>query len=390
MRFNYAFIMFIGVFLSLYALLHLYFYRKVTKAFHLTLSQNIIFIIILFLLLLSPIIMRLIEGKGPEALSTAVTYAGYLWMGIIFLLFALNLAVDIYRFFIYLSSHIFNINLLKLMPDRRVALICVILVTAFINLYGVYEAWDIRAEMVTLETTKLPANVERLRVVQISDIHFSRINGIRLAEKITGMISGLNPDLLVSTGDLIDDGLKEQDKVKRLFRDINSKYGKYAATGNHEFFAGIQITGKFTEDCGFRLLRNESISVNDFINIAGIDDPAVNRGGFVHKIDEAGVIKGFSPDKINIFLKHQPRIEKESINKFDLQLSGHTHRGQIFPFSIFVGMMFKHMDGLYNLGSNSYLYVSSGTGTWGPPIRFLAPPEITVIDFVHEQPRQIN
>lgn len=385
MRFNYAFIMFIGVFLSLYALLHFYFYRKVTKAFSLTLSQNIIFIIILFILLLSPIIMRVIEGKGPEALSTAVTYAGYLWMGIIFLLFALNLAVDIYRFFIYLSSHIFNMNLLKLIPDRRIALICVILITALINLYGLYEARNIRAEMVTLETSKLPANVERLRVVQISDIHFSRTNGVGLAERITDIVSGLEPDILVSTGDLIDDGLREKERVKDLFRGIKSKYGKYAATGNHEFFAGIQVTGKFTEDCGFRLLRNESVQVNAFINIAGIDDPAVNRGGFVQKIDEAGVIKGFSPDKINIFLKHQPRIESESIGKFDLQLSGHTHRGQIFPFSIFVGMIFKYMDGLYDLGNNSYLYVSRGTGTWGPPIRFLSPPEITVIDFVNKQ-----
>jgi predicted MPP superfamily phosphohydrolase len=340
---------------------------------------------VLILLLLSPVVMRMIEGKGPEALSTALTYAGYLWMGILFLLFALNLAVDIYRFIIYLSSHIFNINLLKLMPDRRIALICVILVTLFINLYGLYEAWNIKKERITLEIAKLPDGVEQLRVVQVTDIHFSRTNGIRLAEKITGIISGLNPDLLVSTGDLIDDGLGEEEKVKALFRGIKTTYGKYAATGNHEFFAGIQVTGKFTEDCGFRLLRNEGLQINEFINIAGIDDPAVNRGGFVLKIDEAGVIKDFSPDKINIFLKHQPRVETESIGRFDLQLSGHTHRGQIFPFSIFVGMMFKYMDGLYDLGSNSYLYVSRGTGTWGPPIRFLSPPEITVIDFIRKQ-----
>ncbi len=387
MRFNYAFIMFIGIFLSLYALLHFYFYRKVTRAFNLTLSQNIIFIIILFLLLLSPIVMRMIEGKGPEALSTIITYTGYLWMGILFLLFALNLAVDIYRLIIYLASYIFDNNLLKLMPDKRITLIAVIMVTAFINLYGLYEAWDIKTERITINTTKLLVGFDKLRVVQISDIHFSRTNGIRLAEKITGIISGLKPDLLVSTGDLIDDGLQEREKVQVMFRAIKTRYGKYAATGNHEFFAGIQITGKFTEDCGFRLLRNEGVQVNDFINIAGIDDPAVNRGGFVQKIDEAGVIKSFSTDKINIFLKHQPRVETESIGKFDLQLSGHTHRGQIFPFSLFVGMMFKYMDGLYDLGSNSFLYVSRGTGTWGPPIRFLSPPEITVIDFVNEQPQ---
>ena len=386
MKFNYSFVIFIGIFLSLYGLLHVYFYRKVTKAFSLTPPQNIIFIILLCLLLLSPIIMRVAEGKFPDAISTVITYIGYLWMGIIFLLFAFNLIVDIYRLVIFVSSHIFSADLTRLIPDKRIALMAVILLTLFIHLYGLYEAWAIKTERITLETSKLPDSLERLRVVQISDIHFSRTNGVGLAEKITDIVSGLEPDILVSTGDLIDDGLREQERVKALFRGIKTKYGKYAATGNHEFFAGIQVTGRFTEDCGFRLLRNENISVNDFISIAGIDDPAANRGGFRQVIDEGEVIKGFSPDKINIFLKHQPRIEKESIGKFDIQLSGHTHRGQIFPFTLFVGMMFKYLDGLYDLGHNSYLYVSSGTGTWGPPIRFLAPPKIIVIDFIKKQP----
>jgi uncharacterized protein len=384
MRFNYGFFIFIGIFLSLYGLLHLYFYRKVTGSFNLTLSQNIIFTIILFLLFLSPIFMRVLEGKGPEALSIALTYTGYLWMSILFLLFTFNLVIDIYRLVIFLSSHIINSDLTRLLPDKRIALMVVILLTAFINLYGFYAAWNIKTEKITLATKKLPPEVDKLRIVQISDIHFSRTNGVRLAEKITGIISGLKPDLLVSTGDLIDDGLKEQEKVQAMFRGIETKYGKYAATGNHEFFAGIQVTGKFTEDCGFRLLRNENVAVNDFIGIAGIDDPAANRGSIRQTADEGKVMAGFTPDKINIFLKHQPRIEKESIGKFDIQLSGHTHRGQIFPFSLFVGMMFKYLDGLYDLGSNSFLYVSRGTGTWGPPIRFLAPPEITVIDFIRK------
>jgi uncharacterized protein len=390
MKFNYGFVIFIGIFLSLYGLLHVYFYRKVTKAFSLTPPQNIIFIILLCLLLLSPIIMRVAEGKFPDAISTVITYIGYLWMGIIFLLFAFNLIVDIYRLVIFVSSHIFSADLTRLIPDKRIALMAVILLTIFIHLYGLYEAWAIKTERITLVTSKLPDNVERLRVVQISDIHFSRLNGVGLAERITEIVSGLEPDILVSTGDLIDDGLREQERVKGLFRGIKTKYGKYAATGNHEFFAGILVTGRFTEDCGFRLLRNENASVNEFVNIAGIDDPAVNRGGLRQIIDEGEVIKGFSPGKINIFLKHQPRIEEGSIGKFDIQLSGHTHRGQIFPFSLFVGMMFKYLDGLYDIGNNSYLYVSRGTGTWGPPIRFLAPPEITVIDFIKKQPHQTN
>ncbi len=383
MKFNYAFMIFIGIFLTLYGLLHLYFYRKVIKAYNLSLSQNLIFAAVLCFLLLCPVIMRVMEGRSNETLLTSVTYIGYIWMSIIFLLFAFNLAADIYRLVIYISSRIFNHSLITLIPDRRIILWAVIILTAVVNIYGLYEAWNIKTEKIMLETEKLPDGVRRLRVVQISDIHFSRINGVRLAKKITGILSGLEPDLLVSTGDLIDDGLRHPVKVQVLFSSITTKYGKYAATGNHEFFAGIEKSGGFTEQCGFKLLRNKSANVNSFINVAGIDDPAANRGGTAQLIDEKKVIEGFSPGKINIFLKHQPRIEKESIGRFDIQLSGHTHNGQIFPFKFIVGTMYKYMSGLYDLGNNSYLYVSRGTGTWGPPVRFLSRPEITIIDFIN-------
>lgn len=386
MRTSYAFVMFIGIFLTLYGLLHFYFYRKVTKAFSLSPTQNIVFIIVLCLLMLCPIIMRVMEDRSPEALSTAVTYIGYLWMGIIFLLFVFNLTVDLYRLLIFISSRIFNPSLIKLIPDKRITLLVIISVILFINFYGMYEAWNIRPEKITLKTDKLPEGITNLRIVQISDIHFSRINGVKFANKITDIILGLNPDLLVSTGDLIDDGLRQPDRVQDLFRAIKTKYGKYATTGNHEFITGIAKSTRFTEKCGFKLLRNKCVEVNRFIELAAVDDPAAYRDGSTGKIDENEVIDCFTPEKIDILLKHQPRIEKSSVGRFDIQLSGHTHNGQIFPFNLIVGMMYKYMHGLFYLGKGSYLYVSRGTGTWGPPVRFLSPPEITVIDFTKKDP----
>ena len=385
MKINFGFVIFIGIFLTLYGSLHFYFYRKVTRAFNLSLVPCILLIIVLCLLMLSPIIMRLMEGKSSETLSTVVTYIGYIWMGVIFLLFALNLTVDIYRLLIYIFSQIFSPSLTKLIPDKRITLLAVIMVTAFINFYGLYEAWNIKTEIITLKTSKLPEGVEKLRIVQISDIHFSQINGVRLADRISDIVMLLKPDLLVSTGDLIDDGLRDPDKVEVLLKSIRAKYGKYAVTGNHEFFGDLLKNLRFTESCGFKMLRNRVEKVNEYINIGGVDDPAANREGLGNTIDESKVMEGFSPDKINIFLKHQPRIKSSSIGKFDIQLSGHTHDGQIFPFRYLVGLMYKYMHGIYYLEDNSYLYVSRGTGTWGPPVRFLAPPEITVIDFEKEK-----
>ncbi len=383
MKLNFGFLFFIGMFLALYGSLHYYFYRKITKAFNLAFVPHIILIAVLCLLLFTPVIMRMMDDSGPELLSTAVTYTGYIWMGIIFMLFALNLVVDIYSLIIYISSRIFNASLTDLIPDKKVTLIAVILIAAGINIYGLFEAWNIKPERVVIDTGKLPDGVASLRVVQISDVHFSRMSGVKLANKITDIVTDLNPDILVSTGDLIDDGLREADKVQVLFRSIKTGYGKFAVTGNHEFYADIKKSIKFTEGCGFTLLRNRRVEVNSFVNLAGVDDPAANREGLVTSINESSVVDQFAPDTLNIFLKHQPVIKNESTEKFDIQLSGHTHRGQIFPFTLIVGTVFKYVSGKYYLGDDTYLYVSRGTGTWGPPIRFLAPPEITVIDFIN-------
>jgi len=384
MKMNYAFYIFIGIFLTISGLLHFYFYRKIIKAFPLALPYHILIILILIFLILSPIIMRLIEGKVPEIIYTITVYTGYIWMGIIFLLFSFNLVVDLYQFIVFILSRVFDPALTKYMPPHRTTFLVIAALIAFINIYGFFEAGRIKTEKVIFKTGKLPADIDLLRVVQISDIHFSRTNGLKLADKITGIIKELNPDILVSTGDLIDDGLKEVEEVQGLFREINTSYGKYAATGNHEFIAGIEKTSKFTRDCDFKLLRNETVKINEFFTIAAIDDPGVNRNGESPVPDESSILDSLSDDHINLYLKHQPIVDPENIGKFDLQLSGHTHNGQIFPFKFFVNLSYKYITGLYDLGNDSLIYVSRGTGTWGPPIRFLSPPEITVVDFVQK------
>jgi len=384
MKMNYSFLIFIGIFLTLYGLLHFYFYRKFIKAFQPTPIFHFFLVLILVFLMLSPIIMRVIDGKVPDSIYTIVTYIGYIWMGIIFLLFSFNLIVDLYRLMIYILARVFDPSISKLLPGNKETFLVIVSLIAFINIYGLFEAGQIRTERITLATNKLPHGIDTLRIVQITDIHFSRINGLKLADKIVGIVAGLNPDIFVSTGDLLDDGLKEVTAVQDLFRSIDVKYGKYAATGNHEFIADINITSKFTEACGFKLLRNESTNVNNFLSIAAIDDPAGSRDSSFQPGDEGGILDNLSPDRIILFLKHQPRVMEKSIGKFDLQLSGHTHNGQIFPFKYLVNLSYRYMNGLYELGKNSLLYVSRGTGTWGPPIRFLSPPEITVIDFVRK------
>jgi len=140
------------------------------------------------------------------------------------------------------------------------------------------------------------------------------------------------------------------------------------------------------KQAGFHVLRGEGTSVAGLITIAGVDDPAVIGYGRSGEVPEKEVLSGLPKDKFTLFLKHRPDVEKNAIGLFDLQLSGHAHKGQIFPWTLIVRLVFPQIAGLYDLSSGSVLYVSRGSGTWGPPIRFLAPPEVTIIDLLPGEP----
>ena len=333
-----SFIIFITAFLILYGLLHLYFYSKLNRAIDMSTISNLLVIIALCFLLLSPIFIYMLTNTEHFLLTNILAHIGFIWMGGLFLFFSFNLLVDIYRVIIHVSDRIFSPNLLRYIPGDRITFLVTLLIIAGILIYGRFEAENIAVERIELRTAKLPPQVSYLRIVQITDIHFSTLNGVKFAQKIGRIIKGLHPDILVSTGDLIDSGLVDKEGVVSLFRCIKTTYGKYAIAGNHEFISGIKKAVEFTEKAGFSVLRNEGIMVDDFLNIAGVDDPAGKRFGALSSVSEDNVLASFSRDTLNIFLKHQPKIENKSLGKFYLQLSGHTHNGQILPFTLITSL----------------------------------------------------
>jgi uncharacterized protein len=251
--------------------------------------------------------------------------------------------------------------------------------------YGYFDALHVRAERLVVETERLPAGMERFRICQISDVHLGLIVREKRLAGMLDIVKRENPDLLVSTGDLVDGQLDHLSLLTAQLREIRPAYGKFAVTGNHEFIAGIDKSLAFTRDAGFDILRGEARDIGGFLTIAGVDDPAGQ--GFRLRGQENGegeLLASLPRDRFILFLKHRPTFEDTTRGLFDLQLSGHTHRGQIFPFSLIVGLYFPMGSGLHDLG-NSHVYVSRGSGTWGPPIRFLAPPEVTVIDLVRSK-----
>ncbi len=222
-----------------------------------------------------------------------------------------------------------------------------------------------------------------LKIAQISDVHLGLIVREERLKKILNIVRDAHPDILVSTGDLVDGEVCKLNGLTDLLKEIRPKYGKFAITGNHEFYAGFDQAKCFTEDAGFRLLRGEAVSVAGIMNIAGVDDPVGKTYGLSKDLSEKDLLSGLPGNRFTLFLKHRPVVNKEAAGLFDLQLSGHVHKGQIFPFSIITGLYYPIQEGFANVSNNSFLYVSRGAGTWGPPIRFLSPPEVAIIELVH-------
>ena len=381
MRTLISFILFLTVFFTLYGLLHAYLYRKLTCAFPVTWPFHALILAFFVLMLFAPVLVNILARQGSHLLATYLAYIGYTWMGALFLFFSIHVLIDVYQGIAHLLSKSSLQVFTALKPGNKVSFLFAVLLSMGIIVYGSFEAKNIRLEKLTLKTKKLPPEVESFRIVQISDIHFSLINGPLLAHKIVKRIEGLAPDILVSTGDLTDRGLNEEKKVVELLKGLKAPYGKYAVTGNHEFYTGIREALAFTEEAGFRMLRNEGIEVAGLVNIVGVDDPAGKRFGIHAHVSESEILGKFSNDKLTILLKHRPILSENSKGLFDLQLSGHLHKGQIFPFSLITSLLFRYDNGLFKLKGHSHIYVSRGTGTWGPPVRFLAPPEITLIEF---------
>lgn len=370
-------------FFLVYGLFHVYAFFKAKTALSLHPNTYITLAALMLIMVFAPFIVNYSEKGGFEFFARVMAYTGYLWMGALFLFVCSGLLLDIYRLMIYLATLAVQKDFSSVIPSARFSFFIPLLISIAISSYGYFEAWDIRTEHVTVKTSKLPDNISGLKIAQISDVHLGLIVREEKLKKILDQVKFAEPDLLVSTGDLVDGRMNKHEELADILKGIHPRYGKFAITGNHEFYAGIDQAMSFTKKAGFKMLRGEALNVDGIINIAGVDDPAGNINGLSKNVAETQLLSGLDHDKFTLLLKHRPLVDKDASGLFDLQLSGHAHKGQIFPFSLITKIYFPADYGMLNLVDSSYLYVNRGAGTWGPPIRFLSPPEVTVIELVN-------
>jgi predicted MPP superfamily phosphohydrolase len=233
---------------------------------------------------------------------------------------------------------------------------------------------------VEIALARWPQALDGFRIVQISDIHIGPLLGRGFAEGLTRRVNALEPDLVAVTGDLVDGSVEALRDAVAPFAELRGRHGVFFVTGNHDVYSGGEKWVDRVKELGLRVLRNERIAIGgaDGFDLAGVDD---HRGDWVHGSTEDldAAVAGRDESRALVLLAHDPgTFRRAAARDVDLQLSGHTHGGQIWPFVYLVRLAVPFVAGLYRVGK-SQLYVSRGSGFWGPPMRLLAPSEISEI-----------
>ncbi len=367
---------------AIYGGVHAYLWWKVTRQLGLRWPAALTLGLFFALMVVAPFLGRLL--RDGSALVNAAELLTFLWMGVAFYLFALNLAADFWNLLAALARAIAPVAGLSALGGPRLFWGIAAATTLIVG-WAAIEAANVRIRRVPVPTARLAPGTPPIRIVQVSDVHLGLLIGRRRLGGILERVREARPDMLVATGDMLDAVGDHLEPLAAMWREVTPRLGKFAVTGNHEYYTGIPGALAFLEGAGFRVLRDETLVIPGVANLVGKEYRAPGRltGSPVRLRPLSELMREGDPALFTLLLKHVPSDFEEEAAPLGvgLQLSGHTHDGQIFPFRWLVRLSFRHVAGLYRQGE-SLLYVSRGTGTWGPPLRFLAPPEVTVFELV--------
>ncbi|MDD5039613.1 MAG: metallophosphoesterase [Patescibacteria group bacterium] len=256
--------------------------------------------------------------------------------------------------------------------------IALLIISLGYSAYGFWSAQTPRITRITVTIPNLPASWDGRTAVQLSDVHLGAIHHIKFARKVINRVNSLKPDIVFVTGDVYDGAGKQLGLLIAPFKDLEASLGSYYIIGNHETYVGLDTVFAALKESPFTILRDEVADI-DGVQVLGIDYPLPGK-----KHDAGPALQKLEPDKPSIVLYHEPRrdiMEQIKSRGVNLVISGHTHKGQMWPFGFITKAMYReydvgwHQDGTFNS------YTSTGVGTWGPPLRTGTRSEIVEITF---------
>lgn len=359
---------FITVALFVFGIMHIYALRKVWLAFPRSLRQSLALTLFGVVMTISPLIIGYLTKQNWYGSAAALSWVVYIWMGFLFLFCITSLIFDSGHTLATMLGFKWRLN------DAMTFRITGLLGLAMLG-YGLIEARQIKVEEVRIVTPKLSPSIGRVTIAQISDLHLGMMLQDEFLKRVISRLREIKPDIVVLTGDVVDKQGDSLDRLASQFLSFHPPKGSFAVIGNHEYYAGLENSLHFLRSSGFTVLRGESQAAGGIV-LVGVDDPSVAEHGNETAAETRKTYAADISNAYTVLLKHQPVVDREV--PFDLQLSGHIHGGQIFPFGLLTRLVYGLSAGLTQLPDGRLLYVNRGVGTWGPPIRFLAAPEITL------------
>ncbi|MGV3666450.1 MAG: metallophosphoesterase [Leptospira bouyouniensis] len=392
-----VFFLFLSVLTSLLGFI--YYYSTFRLISGLSLVGPVVTVILIgigALVLLVPITYIFSRVSKREKTQTFFAYVSFTNFGFFSILFTLVLFMDLLRvvdlgivseysqlLFTTLLRFGFPIDGITEVKNFSLAFSTIVIATALSSL-GFYNAHvRLRYKHTKIKDKNLHSDLKGFKIVQISDVHIGPTIKEKFLRRVVAKINVQTPDVVVITGDLVDGPAATLKHHLKPLADIKSKYGTFYVTGNHEYYSGVLPWLPEIEALGIRVLLNE----NQIINIgsakllmAGVTDLTAGSMIKSHQTNPKRAMLGGENSDYKILLAHQPNSVYEA-NKigFDLQISGHTHGGQFFPGNILIYFAQKFVAGLHDY-KGTKIYVSRGTGYWGPPFRLGAPSEISVLE----------
>ena len=324
------------------------------------------------------IVGRILERLLPHAVVCPMIWAGSMWFAVLTYLFLFIVFTDI---------------LLKLagvagmgVGLRNVLEAAVpwggIIVAVAVTAYGAAVAMVPQVTRYEFAVQKQAGNLRELSIVVLSDLHMGNIMGRRRVGRIVAAVNELHPDIVLFPGDIVDEDIRPvmaQD-LGAVLKNIHAPLGKFAVTGNHEYIGGAGKAVKYLESEGIRFLRDEVTTVADSFVLIGREDRSSQYFSLKPRKSLAEIMEGLDRDRPLILMDHQPYKLKEAADScVDLQVSGHTHNGQLWPFNWITDLIFEKSWGYVQKGS-THVVVSCGAGTWGPPVKVGS---ISEIVFIH-------
>ena len=356
-----------------------------------------LFFVLTIFLFLPPLSIYLRVNDIENRFAELISWSGYLTMGYITLTFTLLLMKDtglatfgIARFIrsFYKKSGNHNETASELPdPEKRVFLMnslnmAVLGTSGAMTLYGFFQARSIPdIKNIPIYFHHLPKSLDGFRIVQITDLHVGPTLKRKFVEGIVNQISLINPDAIVVTGDLVDGNVEYLRHDTYPLSELYAPYGRYFVTGNHEYYSGPEQWLDEIDRLGFTVLINENRVIrkgDGTILMAGVTDYRMGKYIAGQESSPQKAISGSPPCDLKLLLAHRPsNIHEASKVGFDFQISGHTHGGQYFPANFIFEPFHPYISGLHR-HDQTWIYVSSGTGYWGPPLRLGVPSEITL------------